>query len=283
MSENAIEVNNLSFSYPQAKRPAIQSLNFTVKKGEFFCVIGANGAGKSTLCNALVGLIPHYFSGEMTGDVSVKDYSTADHSIAELSLEIGLVFQNPFNQLSYTASTVAEELAYGLGNHGIPHSEMLDRVELVAKKMRIESLLGRDPLTLSGGQVQRVAFGSTYILNPSILVLDECTTQLDPIGSEEVFEIVARLNDEGITVIMVGGSMERVAQYADRVMLMAAGKQVTVDRPEVVFARDDLTELGVRTPEYYLLTKELTHQGILSSSELNKEGTMARIRSVLNG
>lgn len=281
MSENVIEVNHLTFGYPQTKSPALQAIDFSVKKGEFFCIIGANGAGKSTLCNALVGLIPHYFLGDMQGSVCVDGRITANDTVAELSRDIGLVFQNPFNQLSYTASTVAEELAYGLGNHGVPRSEMMDRVLSVAQKMRIDELLDRDPLTLSGGQVQRVAFGSAYIQNPSILVLDECATQLDPIGSDEVFEIVKQLNAEGITIVMADGNMDRVAQYADRVMLMSEGKQIAIDRPEEVFAREDLESLGVSAPVYYQITQALANQGVLSATAITKAQTLNELRKVL--
>lgn len=221
--------------------------------------------------------------GTTKGQVLVNGQETTKQTVAELSLEIGLVFQNPFNQLSYTTSTVAEELAYGLGNHGIPRSEMLDRVAAVAKKMRIESLLDRDPLTLSGGQIQRVAFGSTYILNPSILVLDECTTQLDPIGSEEIFTIIKQLNDEGVTVVMTDTETERLSMYADRILLLDNGLQMGVDKPQAIFAREDLEKLNISTPLNYQLTQELTKIGILDSPEFNQDIILEKIKEVENG
>ena len=189
MEQAVLEVKDLKFKYRDAKRRVLNGLNFQVKKGEFLCIIGQNGSGKSTLCNALVGLIPYYFTGKLKGQIFVDGVDTQESSIAELSSKIGLVFQNPFNQLSYTAGSVAEELAYGLGNKGIPREDMLKKVEYVAKLMRIDHIIHKNPLELSGGQVQRVAFGSTFIMEPSILVLDECTTQLDPLGSEEIFDI----------------------------------------------------------------------------------------------
>ena len=155
------EVKDFSCKYRDTKRRAVKHVDFQVEEGSFFTIIGANGAGKSTLCNALVGLIPHYFVGAGAGHILIDGTDVADSTIAELSKTIGLVFQNPFNQLSYTAGTVAEELAYGLGNHGVPRAQMIDRVEAVAKLMRIDHILDKNPLELSGGQVQRVAFGST--------------------------------------------------------------------------------------------------------------------------
>ena len=125
MDKVVVEVKDFNFRYRQTKRKALKNINFTVKEGSFFCIIGSNGSGKSTLCNALVGLIPHYFVGKVSGDVIIDGVSAAESSIAGLSAKIGLVFQNPFNQLSYTAGSVAEELAYGLGNRGMSREEMI--------------------------------------------------------------------------------------------------------------------------------------------------------------
>ena len=145
MDKVVVEVKDFNFRYRQTKRKALKNINFTVKEGSFFCIIGSNGSGKSTLCNALVGLIPHYFVGKVSGDVIIDGVSAAESSIAGLSAKIGLVFQNPFNQLSYTAGSVAEELAYGLGNRGMSREEMIKKVEYVAKLMRIEHIIHKNP------------------------------------------------------------------------------------------------------------------------------------------
>ena len=139
MEQVVLEVKDLKFKYRDAKKRVLNGLNFQVKKGEFLCIIGQNGSGKSTLCNALVGLIPYYFAGKLKGQVLVDGIDTQESTIAELSSKIGLVFQNPFNQLSYTAGSVAEELAYGLGNKGVPREKMVKKVEYVAKLMRIDT------------------------------------------------------------------------------------------------------------------------------------------------
>ena len=132
MGKVVVDVKDFSFKYRQTKHKALKNVSFQVEEGSFFCIIGANGSGKSTLCNALVGLIPHYFVGKMSGSVTIDGSVVEDSTIADLSTKIGLVFQNPFNQLSYTAGTVAEELAYGLGNRGIPREEMIKKVDTVA-------------------------------------------------------------------------------------------------------------------------------------------------------
>lgn len=256
-----VSVRDFTFKYRDAKRCAVKHVSFEVHEGEFLSIIGANGSGKSTLCNAMIGLIPHYFVGSMRGSFEVAGRKVADSSVAELSRTIGLVFQNPFNQLSYTASTVAEELAYGLGNHGVPRDEMVAKVEQVARLMRIDHILDKNPLELSGGQVQRVAFGSTFIMEPRVLVLDECTTQLDPLGGEEIFDIVKRLNADGVTVIMVDHDMERVARYADTVLALDRGEMVALGAPAEVFSRPDLAERGVDVPDWTRISRALAEGG----------------------
>ena len=123
--EDIIQVCNVSFSYNGEGKKVLHDISFEVKKGEILAVIGENDSGKSTLCQILVGLIPHYITGELEGDVIIEDTKISDLSMGELATKIGLVFQNPFNQLTYTTSTVRDELAFGLGNIGVPRDEML--------------------------------------------------------------------------------------------------------------------------------------------------------------
>ena len=284
MEQVVLEVKDLKFKYRDAKKRVLNGLNFQVKKGEFLCIIGQNGSGKSTLCNALVGLIPYYFAGKLRGQVLVDGIDTQESTIAELSSKIGLVFQNPFNQLSYTAGSVAEELAYGLGNKGVPREKMVKKVEYVAKLMRIDHIIHKNPLELSGGQVQRVAFGSTFIMEPGILVLDECTTQLDPLGSEEIFDIVKELNKNGVTVIMVDHDMERVARCADRILVLDSGEQVALDTPQNIFGNPDVMAHHIGAPDYVAITRELKERGLYDGPvKVIEEDTIELVREVLAG
>ena len=284
MEQVVLEVKDLKFKYRDAKKRVLNGLNFQVKKGEFLCIIGQNGSGKSTLCNALVGLIPYYFAGKLKGQVLVDGIDTHESTIAELSSKIGLVFQNPFNQLSYTAGSVAEELAYGLGNKGVPREKMVKKVEYVAKLMRIDHIIHKNPLELSGGQVQRVAFGSTFIMEPGILVLDECTTQLDPLGSEEIFDIVKELNKNGVTVIMVDHDMERVARCADRILVLDSGEQVALDTPQNIFGNPDVMAHHIGAPDYVAITRELKERGLYDGPvKVIEEDTIELVREVLAG
>ena len=284
MEKVVLEEKDLKFKYRDAKKRVLNGLNFQVKKGEFLCIIGQNGSGKSTLCNALVGLIPYYFAGKLKGQVLVDGIDTQESTIAELSSKIGLVFQNPFNQLSYTAGSVAEELAYGLGNKGVPREKMVKKVEYVAKLMRIDHIIHKNPLELSGGQVQRVAFGSTFIMEPGILVLDECTTQLDPLGSEEIFDIVKELNKNGVTVIMVDHDMERVARCADRILVLDSGEQVALDTPQNIFGNPDVMAHHIGAPDYVAITRELKERGLYDGPvKVIEEDTIELVREVLAG
>jgi len=269
--DTVIEVKNFSFRYADGEKKALDDVSFSVMQGEFLCVIGSNGSGKSSLCNALTGLIPSYFAGKMEGSITIMGDNTASTSVAQLSKRIGLVFQNPFNQLSYTTSTVEEELAFGLCNMGVPREEMTPRIWEIAKTIRVEQLLHKNPLELSGGQLQRVAIGSALILNPSILVLDECTTQLDPLGSEEVFDVVKQLNSQGVTVIMADHDMERVARCADRVLAMEGGRVLAIDTPGMVFGDDGLLKHGVDRPDYAKLGIALSDNGMYFGSVLLTE------------
>ena len=281
MGRVVVDVKDFSFKYRQTKHKALKNVSFQVEEGSFFCIIGSNGSGKSTLCNALVGLIPHYFVGKMSGSVTIDGSVVEDSTIADLSTKIGLVFQNPFNQLSYTAGTVAEELAYGLGNRGIPREE---KVDTVAKLMRIDHIIHKNPLELSGGQVQRVAFGSTFIMEPKILVLDECTTQLDPLGSEEIFDIVKDLNKNGITVIMVDHEMERVARCADQIMVLDAGEVVAIDEPKKIFGNPDIVAHHIGVPDYVKICNALKEKGYTDRDiEITEEPTVELVKEALKG
>ena len=259
--EKIIEVSNLSYRYNQNKSRSLSNVSFSVNKGEFFSIIGPNNSGKSTLCNALVGLIPHFFVGAKKGQVKIKNIDVEKTETGILSTMIGLVFPNPFNQLSYTTETVREELAYGLGNRGVPREVMLKKITKVGKKVSIQELLDRHPLKLSGGQVQRVVFGSTYILEPEILILDECTTQLDPMGAEKLMEIIKELNSEGVTIVMVDHDMERVAKYADNVMILKNGEVCDIGTPREIFTEENSKKYHIELPTYVRLSYALRKKG----------------------
>lgn len=252
-----IIVERLKYKYPLADRLALNDVSFQVEEGEFIGIIGENSAGKSTLCQALVGLVPHFYKGAYGGKVLVDGLEVKTHSIAEISLKVGMVFQNPFTQVTGSKLTVYDEIAFGLENIGVPREEMVKRIDHVMKLLNIDHVKDHNPFDLSGGQMQRMAIASIIAMNPGILVLDEPTSQLDPAGSEEVFQAIQSLSKAGITVIMAEHKMEKIAQYCTRVLLLHDGEVIDFDTPEKIFSRDDLETYGVAPPVYTKVCKAL--------------------------
>lgn len=245
-----IEVKDLKYRYPGTTELALDGVSFTVEKGEFIGIAGENGAGKSSLSQALLGLIPQFYKGAYGGSVTVCGMDARSTPVSELCRHVGLVFQNPFNQLSGAKDTVYDEVGYGLQNLGFPPEEIRTRVESVLRCFGIWEYRDRNPFDLSGGQLQRVAICSVLAMNPDVLILDEPTSQLDPEGSEEVFHTVDELTKMGITIIMIEQKIEKLAGYCDRVLLMHQGHVVDCNTPRKIFSREDLYDLGVNPPAY---------------------------------
>ena len=167
---------------------------------------------------------------------------------AELCKKVGLIFQNPFNQLSGAKDTVWDEVAFGLENFGVPSEQIRERLDKVLHQLDIWQFRDKNPFDLSGGQMQRVAIASILAMEPEVLLLDEPTSQLDPQGSEEVFHTVELLARTGITIFMIEQKMEKLAAYCDKILLLHKGKQVAFDTPEQIFSREDLDTLGICPP-----------------------------------
>ena len=252
-----IKVENLKYRYPGTKALALDGVNFEVEKGSFIGIVGENGAGKSTLCQAINGLVPGFFKGAYGGKLYIGDIEVAKTSVSKLCQKVGLVFQNPFNQLSGAKETVFEEIAFGLQNFGVPKEEMVSRVNEVMELLDIAAYRDRNPFDLSGGQMQRVALAGILAMRPDVLVLDEPTSQLDPAGSEEVFAAVDKLSKSGITIFMVEQKLEKLADYCDKILLLHQGKQIAFDTPDQIFSREDLMQYGVNPPAYTRICKAL--------------------------
>lgn len=252
-----ITMENLKYKYPGADHLALNGITLSIEKGEFIGIVGQNGAGKSTLCQAMTGLVPQFYHGAYGGSVKVKERLAEKVPVQELCEDVGLIFQNPFNQLSGARDTVYGEVAYGLQNLGIRREEMKVRIESVLKQLDIWQYRDRNPFDLSGGQMQRVAIASILVMQPEVVILDEPTSQLDPEGTEEVFRVVDQLSGTGKTIIMVEQKLEKMARYCDRLILMHDGKVVDFDTPEKIFARDDLSEMGIQPPAFVRISKQM--------------------------
>ena len=252
---SVITVENLRYRYPHAKELALDGLDFSVEKGEFIGIIGENGAGKSTLSQALMGLVPQFYKGAYGGTVMVDGIEAGRTPVAQLCGHVGLVFQNPFNQLSGAKDNVYEEVAFGMQNLGVPAEEMKNRVEEALKLLDIWQYRDRNPFDLSGGQMQRVAIASVLVMRPDVMILDEPTSQLDPEGSDEVFKAVETLTGSGITILMIEQKIEKLAAYCDRILLLHKGKQIAFDTPQKVFSKPDLNNYGIQAPAFTRICK----------------------------
>ena len=252
---SVITVENLRYRYPHAKELALDGLDFSVEKGEFIGIIGENGAGKSTLSQALMGLVPQFYKGAYGGTVMVDGIEAGRTPVAQLCGHVGLVFQNPFNQLSGAKDNVYEEVAFGMQNLGVPAEEMKGRVEEALKLLDIWQYRDRNPFDLSGGQMQRVAIASVLVMRPDVMILDEPTSQLDPEGSDEVFKAVETLTGSGITILMIEQKIEKLAAYCDRILLLHKGKQIAFDTPQKVFSMPDLKDYGIQAPAFTRICK----------------------------
>lgn len=245
-----IHVENLKYKYPDTDKLVLDDISFNVEKGEVIGIIGANGSGKSTLCQALVGLVPNFYKGQYGGKVMLDSLEVMKTPIYELTPKIGIVFENPFTQITGSKLTVFEEIAFGLENMGIPRDEMIDRIDESLKMLDIYEYKDRGPFQLSGGQMQRMAIASIIAMKPDIIVFDEPTSQLDPQGTEEVFKAIQKLSEEGMTIIIVEHKIEKLAQYCNKIILLHEGKIIDYDFPEVVLSREDLEDYNMEYPVY---------------------------------
>jgi len=239
----------MSFSYALSDRPALDAIDLEIHRGEYVAVMGLNGAGKTTLGLCLNGIIPHMLMGQQTGTVRVDGHDPSIRVVREMARTVGIVFDNPEFQMSQV--TAAEEVALGLENLGVPSVEMPDRIARALRLVGLDGFEDRAPMGLSGGQQQRLAIASVLVMRPSILFMDEPTSNLDPLGKDEIFEIAQRLNrDEGMTVIVAEHEVEVLAEYADRIIVMHQGRIALQGTPaEVLSQVSALSELGLRSPQ----------------------------------
>jgi energy-coupling factor transporter ATP-binding protein EcfA2 len=262
-----ISLKKVTYTYPGTNEPALKDVSLEIPAGQFCAVVGGNGAGKSSLAYVITGFIPHFYHGMLQGEVSVAGKNTSSTPIHDLVLSVGLVFQNPFNQISGTKFTVREEIAFGMENLGIERDEMLARCESMMALVGISELGERFPLSLSGGQMQRVVIASILAMQPHILVLDEPTSQLDPIGSREVLEAIHELAARHqMTVLIIEHKLEWLAAFADRLIALAEGSIIADGTPRAVLSDEAVWERGVGLTRYTLAARQARTMGLWQAS-----------------
>ncbi|AIM15188.1 hypothetical protein HW35_01825 [Bacillus sp. X1(2014)] len=255
-NRDAIVVENLTFQYPDTDTPVLKNINFTLKEGEVLGIIGRTGSGKTTLAMCLNRLVPTVIQGNLEGTITVLGQDISQLSVGDMADKVGFVFQEPENQLSQM--TVEEEIAFGMGNLGISREEMKYRIQETLKQVGLEGFEKRSPLALSGGQQQRLAIASVMAMRPSIMIMDEPTSMLDPRGKNEVYDVLRKIKTYGMTGIIIDHEVERIASYCDKILLLDHGEVMMFGTPKEVFSELTLLhEMEMNAPQVTELADRL--------------------------
>jgi len=275
----AISARNLSFKYAGAETPSMENVSISIQKGEFVILTGPSGCGKTTLCRCLNGLIPNFYSGDLTGDLEVDGVNVNGKTTAELASHVGFVFQNPENQLF--SLSVERDVGFGLENMGVPREEAIERVQWAMRATGIFDLRDKAPYELSGGQQQRAAIAGILAMRPSILVLDEPTSFLDPKSAEEIVAVIAKLSsDIGLTTLLVEHRLDIVSRYANRVIVMDRGRVELNGAPSEVY-NDRARLIGVGLPRVTMLFHLLRTEGFDVTNPITVEQASDDLRRLL--
>ena len=245
-----IKIENLSVQYLEQEAKALDGISLEVNEGAFVAILGAHGAGKTTLCLSINGIVPNMINADMFGKIEVAGEVPPKIPVRELASKVGSVFDNPEFQMSQL--TVFEEVALGLQNLGVEKDTIIENITRSLELVGLAGFEERSPFEISGGQQQRLAMASALSMKPQILVLDEPTSNLDPIGKEEVFTVTRKMNqEEGLTVIIAEHEVEVIAEYADKVILLEEGKITQMGTPEELFPSivNIQSDVGVRVPQ----------------------------------
>ncbi len=244
---SALELHEVTYAYPGTARPALCGVSLEIEPGELVVLAGGSGSGKSTLLRAANGLVPHFHGGTFSGQVIAAGLDTRERGPGELAASIGSLFQDPETQV--VMGTVRGELAFGLENSGEPPSAVARGVEEAALALGIADLLDRPTAELSGGELQRVALGAALAGRPSLILLDEPTSQLDPVAGDELMGVLRRLNEDlDVAIVLAEHRLERCLAAADRVIALESGRVVCDGTPRefLSWAPPELQTPGAR-------------------------------------
>jgi energy-coupling factor transporter ATP-binding protein EcfA2 len=250
----ALALAHVTYRYPGAPAPALDDVSVEVEPGEFVVVAGPSAGGKSTLLRAACGLVPHFFGGEIAGQVTVAGLDVRDHGPGELARRVGTLFQDPETQV--VMGVVRAELAFPLENRGEPPGAVARAVEEVALALGVAHLLDRSTAELSGGELQRVALGAALAGRPALVALDEPTAQLDPVAGDELIGLLRRLNEEhGTAILLAEHRLERCLAAADRVLVLSGGRLACDAPPAEFLAWAARSAPALQTPGARLLAR----------------------------
>ena len=261
-----IEIKNLKFKYHQDQPSYIlDDVSFHVKRGEWLSIVGHNGSGKSTTARLIDGLLV-----AESGQIIVDGQELTEDNVWDIRDKIGMVFQNPDNQ--FIGATVRDDIAFGLENICVPREQMDELINRYSKVVRMENFLDHEPAKLSGGQKQRVAIAGILAMSPSIIILDEATSMLDPRGRKEINELVKELKKQNnMTIISITHDIEE-AKNADRVILLNKGEIVDCDKPQKILTNEKLLkELKLDIPFSLKIARKLQKKGYQIKDTLDVE------------
>ncbi|MBZ6526991.1 energy-coupling factor ABC transporter ATP-binding protein [Aerococcaceae bacterium DSM 111021] len=265
MTSPIIELKDISFQYQGVDSFALSNVNLSIHKGEWVALIGPNGSGKSTLAKIMNGLlVPE------SGEVFINGQLLNEETVWEARRSVGMVFQNPDNQ--FVGATVEDDVAFGLENNGVERLEMIQRVDEALLQVRMSDHKKKEPARLSGGQKQRVALASVIALRPDVILLDEATAMLDPLGREEVIEAIEKVKEQhDLTVISITHDIDE-ASKADRIIVMQAGEKQNEGVPEDIFnLGENLIDMGLDLPFTQKLKHALIERGVEVPDEYFEE------------
>ncbi|WP_294579967.1 energy-coupling factor transporter ATPase [uncultured Thomasclavelia sp.] len=262
--DKIIEIKDLFFEYADGLK-TIDHISFDIYKGDYVAILGHNGSGKSTIAKLLIGLLE-----KKSGSIVVNGYELNLENLYKVRDNIGIVFQNPDNQ--FIGATVRDDIAFGLENNCVPPDEMDDIINNYAAKVKMLDFLDHEPTKLSGGQKQRVAIAGILAMAPSIIILDEATSMLDPMGRREINSLVKELNQEkDMTIISITHDIEE-AKNADQVIILNDGKIVGQGTPEAILSDEaNLVKYELDIPFALKVAKGLKKLGITTSMSLKEE------------
>lgn len=278
-TDNIIKIKNISFTYPESDLPAIDQLNFEIPRGSWTSIIGHNGSGKSTIVRLINGLlVPNENEDSF---IEVDGTKLTDDSVWDIRSKVGVVFQNPDNQ--FVGATVADDVAFGLENRGVPRSEMVKIVPEAIKAVGMTDYTHTEPANLSGGQKQRVAIAGIIAIRPKVIILDEATSMLDPEGRDRILKTVHQMQDDyNLTVIAITHDIDE-ASLADNVIVMDDGHLITQGTPKDVFAQAELLkEIGLDIPFYMQVKQALLENEFPIPEQVNSEKELIKYLCQLN-
>lgn len=262
--EKIIDVQHLSFGYDEDTL-TIDDISFSIEKGSYTTILGHNGSGKSTIAKLLMGLLE-----KKSGEIVIGGIPLTEETLNQVRSQIGIVFQNPDNQ--FIGATVRDDIAFGLENNCVDPALMDDIINEYAKKVNMYEFLDHEPTKLSGGQKQRVAIAGILAMSPSIIILDEATSMLDPKGRNEINALVHQLNkDKNMTIVSITHDIEEAA-LSDYVILLSDGHIVDEGRPEeVLMKKEEIESLALDIPFAYKISHSLQKMGISITEQIDRE------------